>query len=84
MSYPKNKHERFLIGKRKGKKRSDLFWNDYSWFNVPDREERIERNRQSRRDTTKLCSCVMCGNPRKYFGERTLQEKKFFESNYAE
>ena len=23
------------------------------------------------------CSCWMCGNPRKYFGEKTLQETKF-------
>jgi len=23
--------------------------------------------------------CVMCGNPRKFFKERTLQEKKFIE-----
>lgn len=22
------------------------------------------------------CSCVICGNPRKYFGERTLQEQR--------
>lgn len=22
------------------------------------------------------CSCVMCGNPRKYFNELTLQERK--------
>lgn len=24
------------------------------------------------------CSCPMCGNPRRYFGERTIQEKKAF------
>ena len=24
-------------------------------------------------------NCVMCGNPRKFFKERTLQEKKFIE-----
>lgn len=23
-----------------------------------------------------FCSCYMCGNPRKYYGERTIQEKK--------
>jgi len=26
--------------------------------------------------TPKPCSCHMCGNPRKYFNERTMQEKK--------
>lgn len=27
-------------------------------------------------DHLKACSCSMCGNPRKYFNEKTLQEKK--------
>lgn len=24
-----------------------------------------------------VCSCYMCGNPRKFFGEKSIQEKKF-------
>ena len=28
-------------------------------------------------DTPKLCSCWLCGNPRKYFGEKSRQEIKF-------
>jgi hypothetical protein len=31
-------------------------------------------------DNLKRCSCWMCGNPRKYFKERTLQEKKLEHS----
>jgi len=27
-------------------------------------------------DNLKLCSCYMCGNPRRYFGQRTRQELK--------
>jgi hypothetical protein len=27
-------------------------------------------------------NCVMCANPRKVFGEKTIQEKKFDEINY--
>jgi hypothetical protein len=27
--------------------------------------------------TPAVCSCWMCGNPRKYFKEVTIQEKKF-------
>lgn len=23
-----------------------------------------------------MCSCHMCGNPRKYFGEKTMQERR--------
>lgn len=26
--------------------------------------------------------CMMCGNPRKVFGEKTIQEKKFDEIKY--
>lgn len=26
--------------------------------------------------------CIMCGNPRKVFGEKTIQEKKFDEIKY--
>jgi hypothetical protein len=29
--------------------------------------------------TPALCSCYMCGNPRKYDGERTVQEKRWMQ-----
>ena len=25
------------------------------------------------------CSCWMCGNPRRYFGQMTIQEKRMFQ-----
>jgi len=30
-------------------------------------------------ETPKSCSCYMCGNPRKWFQERTIQEQKMFQ-----
>ena len=27
-------------------------------------------------DHITVCSCYMCGNPRKWFGEKTMQEKR--------
>jgi hypothetical protein len=27
-------------------------------------------------DTPKSCSCAMCGNPRTYYGDRTIQERR--------
>jgi hypothetical protein len=30
--------------------------------------------------TPAVCSCWMCGNPRKYFGERTIQERRFMQN----
>lgn len=32
-------------------------------------------------DTPKPCSCWMCGNPRKYFRERTIQERRAMQVN---
>ena len=36
----------------------------------------IDRVMGMRAHTPKFCSCWMCGNPRKYFNEKTMQEKK--------
>ena len=76
MPHPRNKWERFLTGKRKGEKRargmSDTF-DTYSsrWFV---HTSRLLRN------TTKVCSCSMCGNPRHVEWNKkdklTLQEKR--------
>lgn len=71
MSHPLNKRERFLIGVRKSVKRADGYWGYTSQLKW------LQRHRYLRRDTTKLCSCMMCGNPRKWYNEKTLQEKKF-------
>lgn len=30
-------------------------------------------------DTPTPCSCYMCGNPRKYFNEKTVQECRLFQ-----
>jgi len=29
--------------------------------------------------TPAICSCWMCGNPRRYFGERTVQEQRLLQ-----
>lgn len=31
-----------------------------------------------------ICSCHMCGNPRKHFKQRTIQELRFLESQKIE
>lgn len=66
MSHPQNKYERKIAGKNKSKKR------------VPDfvQEDDLEDVAIHYRDTTKLCSCSMCGNPRKFFNDKTVQEKR--------
>ena len=41
----------------------------------PDVHE-IRACREMLADHLKTCSCPMCGNPRRHFGERTLQERR--------
>ena len=61
--HPINKHERFLVGKKKGKRRAKLLL-----MNCIDKNETIDRKEKLLRNTTKLCSCETCGNPRRHFG----------------
>ena len=30
-------------------------------------------------ETPALCSCPMCGNPRKWFKQQTIQERRMFQ-----
>ena len=79
MSHPTNRRERFLKGQYKGEKRAlgemDHFTNKQN--------TNFEKWASHRRDTTKLCSCSMCGNPRrtawKGKDKLTRQELKFKE-----
>lgn len=76
MSHPVNKRERFLIGVKKSKKRVALFMSYKEKVNDPERVKHWERHH---RNTSKTCSCPMCGNPRKYSGELTMQEQRMLD-----
>jgi hypothetical protein len=41
--------------------------------------EWLKRMRYQMKSTGTLCSCYMCGNPRKWFGQKTFQEKRYEE-----
>ena len=43
------------------------------WFTQDDFEKRIRQLAENR----KVCSCWMCGNPRKTMKEKTMQEMRF-------
>ena len=68
MMHPKNKYDRTIKGKNKSINRTVLYTG-----------EQQKKQAIKHRNTTKLCSCAMCGNPRKHFGEKTLQERIFYE-----
>lgn len=75
--HPHNRRERELIGRLKGIKRAKGYWNDLKWEQDKKKvEELLKKNEQIRQDTTKICSCMMCGNPRNKLGEVTRQEVK--------
>ena len=86
MSHPKDRRERFLKGKTKGEKRAfrELGGEKFLWEDPKKRKKLLERASYLRRNTTKLCSCSMCGNQRKVAWNKkdklTMQEKKFLES----
>jgi hypothetical protein len=41
--------------------------------------EWIDKDLRKFRKTKRPCSCWMCGNPRKYFGEPTVQERRAWD-----
>lgn len=75
MAHPKNKHDRERIGRNKGKRRVEFLWVSDRWTRE-EQEQYLKEWARHRRDVTKECSCPMCGNPRKYFDEKTMQERK--------
>lgn len=46
-------------------------WKSCSWD-----VDHAHRTAKVTRNTRTLCSCYMCGNPRKHWKEKTLQELK--------
>ena len=86
MSHPKDRRDRFLKGKRLGEKRAEGYWGSWKkgWSDLSEAELEEFKKAASfmRRNTTKLCSCSMCGNPRRvaWKNKLTMQELKFIES----
>ena len=62
-------YQRLKIAKRKAKRINNRY--NY-WFKQPDEPKLLGKYRKTKR----FCSCWMCGNPRRHFNEKTIQEKK--------
>ena len=63
--------------KERAKRQLTLMWSDSNWP-VTDKAVGLHAT------TPKLCSCYMCGNPRRYFRELTLQEQRWNERERIE
>jgi len=51
----------------------------FVYFNslkLKSRDRYVLNMKNKSRDMNQGCSCTMCGNPRKWFGSKTLQEMK--------
>jgi len=75
MSRPQSKADRIAVGKTKGKKRA------VGLMGAKAKADVIEHWGHRLKDTSKMCSCAMCGNPRRKFKEKTIQEKKHLQSD---
>ena len=57
------------------KKVAKIMKRDPRWYDLMSKKE-ITKEERYLRKTPKRCSCPMCGNPRKHFGQKTLQEMR--------
>lgn len=78
-----------MLGKRleKGilKAEQILRFRENNWYGFDNlTEEERNRIRGLLKKTPKACSCWMCGNPRKYFGEIPLRESRQIMEAYAQ
>ena len=75
--YQEKKRERrrrdYLRMKARAKRQQRYIWGDY--FNEKELNERSARLANN----LKACSCCMCGNPRKWWNELTIQERRFYQ-----
>jgi len=77
--HPSNKYERRVIEKTKGYRRAKGLQEGWYWTNG-NKDEWMYINSRILGNTTKRCSCSMCGNPRREgFDPLTLQELKDHE-----
>ena len=66
--------------RKRNRAKEFLLWaRDWDYVPVEEREVEINRAVGFRFNDMAKCSCSMCGNPRRYFDELTLQEKKQLE-----
>lgn len=65
----RHNHERMLERVKKFRWLQPEFWRG--------EEEAREKHIRQMAETRKPCSCDMCGNPRKRWKDKTIQEKRF-------
>jgi len=68
---------RLEIANRKGRRRAKILAIGLGEIlGIDETKKFIKRTTRQLRKCTKMCSRACCGNPRKFFKELTMQEKK--------
>jgi hypothetical protein len=75
----KNKRQERFVQKSRFKKRAKNLLVNRHWINSNDTVA-INRAVGMTYHSRALCSCPMCGNSRRHFGEKTIQERSFEEA----
>ena len=54
-------------------------WSIWDWIEYDKKHgtDVYEQSVRRRAENRKICSCYMCGNPRRYYGQRTVKENQF-------
>lgn len=63
------RHHRQRMRRRAARIAKEIWHSDY-----------MAKNAQKYADNLKFCSCPICGNPRRYFNLKTIQEIKIEEA----
>lgn len=86
----KDKHSKRIHQKEKHIKKQIKLAKEYSYHKLDSGMEKWRYLTQPHRNHKKYIfncgdpKCYMCGNPRKFFGEKTVQEKKFEQKKLHE
>lgn len=65
--------------RRQQKERNKQRWRRKvldTWYGMREGSEWLDRTVNRLAGHGKLCSCHMCGNPRRHHGEKTMQERR--------
>jgi len=73
----KSKRQRRFLEKETNVKRWNKKLRSNNWIDDTTPPDVANKNIKRHVNHGKLCSCWMCGNPRKYHNELTMQEIKF-------
>lgn len=69
------RHHNERIKAKRRKQEKDFYpWKSNTGYSLVEDEKKVKTREGKLFHTPKSCSCWMCGNPRKYFNQKTFKE----------